>query len=183
MAGPLVLTMRRLLSGSLPQPAWPDGVRRVDFVPDRHARAVHALLRAAYRQGGGYVEPFGLWWPSLQGDAEYDPALCLVAVDGRDEVVGVAQCWTGAFVKDLAVAPDRRRQGLGAALLSSVLHVFRERGAEFVALKVRSDNPTGAIGLYLACGFAVVESYRADEGRRLIPKACSMAGLPSRSTR
>jgi ribosomal protein S18 acetylase RimI-like enzyme len=115
---------------------------------------------AAYARGGGYVEPFAIWWPSLIGDAEYDPALCFVAADEAGEIVGVAQCWTSAFVKDLAVAPTARRQGLGAALLCQAFHVFRERGAAHLDLKVEADNPTGALRLYRALGFREIESYR-----------------------
>jgi hypothetical protein len=38
------------------------------------------------------VEPFRVWWRGLKGDAEYDPALCFIAVDDQDQIIGVAQC-------------------------------------------------------------------------------------------
>ncbi len=129
-------------------------------MPDDHAKKVHALLVQAYAQGGGYVEPLGIWWPSLRGDAEYDPALCFVAVNDRDDVVGAAQCWTSAFIKDLAVDPSYRRQGLGAALLHEAFRAFKARGASFIDLKVDADNPSGALRLYHAQGFEEIESYR-----------------------
>jgi ribosomal protein S18 acetylase RimI-like enzyme len=141
-------------------PVWPSGVRLVPFEPERHPGRVHALLVAAYAQGGGYVEPFAIWWPSLRDDAEYDPRLCLIAVNERDDIVGVAQCWTSAFIKDLAVHPNQRRQGLGSALLCKAFHAFRERGAVFIDLKVDADNPSGALRLYRAHGFEKIESYR-----------------------
>ncbi|WP_262271459.1 GNAT family N-acetyltransferase [Microvirga yunnanensis] len=160
MGGRLIVRMRRLLTGPVPAPVWPAGIRPVPFEPDRHAEQVHALLGEAYSRGGGYVEPFTIWWPSLRHDPEYDPALVVIAVDGRDEVVGVAQCWTSAFVKDLAVAPATRRQGLGSALLRQVFRILRERGASFVDLKVDADNPSGALRLYRSLGFDEVGSYR-----------------------
>lgn len=159
MAERLVLRMRRELSEAPPSPTWPQGVRLVPFEPEPHAQKVHALLVAAYAQGGGYVEPFAIWWPSLRDDAEYDPALCLVAADTQGEVAGAAQCWTSAFVKDLAVRPDFRRRGLGSALLLESFRVFRERGAAFVDLKVDSDNPSGAVRFYRSHGMREVESY------------------------
>jgi ribosomal protein S18 acetylase RimI-like enzyme len=158
----LVLRMRRPLSGPSPEPVWPSGYRMVPFEPDRHAEAAHALLVEAYAKGGGYVEPFAIWWPSLRDDSEYDPALCVIAVDEGNRIVGVAQCWTSAFVKDLAVAPTMRRQGLGAALMCHLFRAFRDRGAAFVDLKVEADNPTGAVRLYRSLGFEEIESYRSS---------------------
>ena len=156
----LVLRMRRSLTEAPPAPVWPDGIRLIPFEPERHAEQVHALLVAAYARGGGYVEPFAIWWPSLRDDSEYDPALVFVAANRHDEIVGVAQCWTGAFVKDLAVAPSMRRQGLGSALLHHAFRAFRQRGAPCLELKVQADNPSGALRLYRSLGFDEVETYR-----------------------
>lgn len=147
-----ILRLRRDLSDPLPAPVWPEGVRLTAFAPERHAQAVHALLVTAYARGGGSVDAFDAWWPSLETDAEYDPALCLVAEDDDGRVVGVAQCWTSAFIKDLAVAPAWRRRGLGSALLLEAFRRFRERGAAHVDLKVEADNPSGAVRLYRAYG-------------------------------
>jgi len=160
MPGRLVLRMRRALSQPSPSPAWPQGTCLVPFMPREHAQKVHALLVRAYAQGGGYVEPFPIWWTSLRDDAEYDPALCLIAVNGRGDLVGIAQCWTSAFIKDLAVDPAYRRRGLGSALLLETFRTFRERGAPFVELKVHADNPSGAARLYRAHGFEEIEAYR-----------------------
>jgi ribosomal protein S18 acetylase RimI-like enzyme len=156
----LVLRLRRSLQDAVSPPVWPHGFRLVPFDPERHARQVHALLVKAYEKGGGYVEPFSIWWPSLRGDAEYDPALCLIVVDDGGEVVGVAQCWTSAFIKDLAVHPALRRQGLGSALLHEAFRAFQGRGAASIDLKVDADNPSGALRLYRAHGFREIESYR-----------------------
>ncbi|MEE1656583.1 GNAT family N-acetyltransferase [Microvirga sp. CF3062] len=154
----LVIRMRRFLADPVPAPVWPAGIRLVPFEPDRHAEAVHALLVEAYARGGGIVEPFAIWWPSLRDNSEYDPALVFVAADEQGKIVGLAQCWTSAFVKDLAVAPSMRRHGLGSALLHQVFHAFRGRGAASVDLKVHADNPSGALRLYRSLGFKEVES-------------------------
>lgn len=162
MHGRLVLRMRRSLEEPVSQPVWPSGIRIVPFEPERHAPEIHALLVAAYAKGGGYVEPLAIWWPSLENDTEYDPALCFVAADERGRVVGVAQCWTSAFIKDLAVSPNRRGQGLGSALILEALRAFKQRGAAHVDLKVDADNPSGALRLYRSHGFQEIESYRLD---------------------
>ena len=85
------------------------------------------------------VEPFAEWWKTLAADSEYDPALCFTAWSGGT-LVGVAQCWTSAFVKDLAVHPAWRRRGVATGLLLTAFRIFRDRGASSVALKVQADN-------------------------------------------
>jgi ribosomal protein S18 acetylase RimI-like enzyme len=142
--------MQRTLAEPLPEPIWLNGVRP-GFFTARQAPAVHALLQSAYAGGGGCVAPFGPWWSSLAADVEYDPALCVVAQDADGVLVGVAQCWTSAFVKDLAVHPIWWRRGVGRALLLQVFQVFRSRGAETVALKVQADN-VAAIRFYERLG-------------------------------
>ena len=147
----LVLRMRRSLADAIPEPLWPSGIRLVPFEPDRHAQKVHALLVEAYSRGGGYVEPFAIWWPSLRDDSEYDPTLCFLAANEQDELVGVAQCWTSAFVKDLAVDPAMRRQGLGAALLSHVLPRLCRKRRSFRRSEGRCGQPVrGASPLSIA---------------------------------
>jgi ribosomal protein S18 acetylase RimI-like enzyme len=155
----LVLRMRRFLAERVPETVWPAGIGLIPFRPDLHAGQVHALLVEAYARGGGYVEPFAIWWPSLRDDSEYDPTLCFIAADEQGEILGVAQCWTSAFIKDLAVAPAMRRKGLGSALLCHAFRVFSERGAFFVDLKVDTGNPSGALRLYRSLGFDEIESY------------------------
>jgi ribosomal protein S18 acetylase RimI-like enzyme len=117
---------------------------------------VHHLLAAAYRDGGGTVPGFAEWWAGLRSDDEYDSALVFLAADPEGRVVGVAQCWTSAFIKDLAVDPDWRRQGLATALLAQVFKTFWDRGVDAVDLKVQRANPSGAERLYRELGMTPV---------------------------
>ncbi|HEY7614010.1 MAG TPA: ribosomal protein S18-alanine N-acetyltransferase [Gemmatimonadales bacterium] len=55
-------------------------------------------------------------------------------------------------ILNLAVAPDLRQRGIGAALLEEGLRGFRLRGATEVFLEVRESNHS-AQALYLARGF------------------------------
>ncbi len=117
-----------------------------------HARDLHALFRAAYAGGGGRVDTFDMWWPALRDDPEYDSALVFLALDDAGRMIGGAQCWTSAFVKDLAVAEVWRCKGVGKALLMNAFACFRLRRAAFVDLKAEADHPSGAAGFYRRLG-------------------------------
>ncbi len=111
------------------------------------ARSAHALLTEAYRNGFGSIADFDTWWQFLVADEEYDPDLCFLYVDKNGVAAGFAQCWTSAFIKDLAVAPAWRGKGVGDALLSELFSEYRTRGARQVRLKVHRDN-VHALKLY-----------------------------------
>ena len=146
------ILMQRDLSEPIDAPTWPEGVQIERFATE-HAAAVHDLLDTAYRNGGGgSVYAFATWWASLANDAEFDPELVFVARATEFGIVGVAQCWTSAFIKDLAVHPDWRRRGLARALLLHAFAVFKRRGALRVSLKVDPDNPSGALRVYRSVG-------------------------------
>jgi ribosomal protein S18 acetylase RimI-like enzyme len=150
-----VQRLRRDLAEALAPPNCPTGYRVRIFGAD-DAPAVHRLLELGYAQGGGEVGTFDEWWPSLRNDDEFAPDLCFLAVNERQDIVGVAQCWTSAFIKDLVVHPRARRRGIATALLMTAFWEFRRRGAKRVDLKVRVDNPTGALRFYKELGMREV---------------------------
>ena len=143
--------LRRDLASAVVDPVWPDGFSLRSFDAE-DAPAVHRLMQIAYANGGGSVAAFDQWWPGVRDDGEFDAGLCFLAIDGRGEIVGAAQCWTSAFIKDLVVHPDARRLGVAEALLLTVFQAFRRRGATHVDLKVQLDNPSGAVRLYRRLG-------------------------------
>lgn len=149
MADAFVLRMRRELTTAIDTPHWPTGVlcRTLGPKPDtKLVQAAHGVLEAGFWEGGGGAPIFRQWWKALRKDAEFDPELVFLAMEGR-QVIGMAQCWTSAFVKDLAVHPRARRLGIGRALMLQVFGAFATRGASHVDLKVREEN-TAAIALY-----------------------------------
>lgn len=97
-------------------------------------------------------------WPydafeSLLGEPAF-----LVAVDAGAVVGYVVASLTPnhgrglGHVKDVAVHPDRRGDGVGTALLERALSILASRGAETVKLEVRESND-GARRLYGRFGF------------------------------
>ena len=145
--------LRRDLTGSLPAPQWPAGTV-LDHYRDALAPAIHAVLRMTQAQGGGRVAQLETWRYQFITDAEFDPTLCLVASNGEG-VLGVAQCWTSAFIKNLSVHPCAQGQGLGRALLLHAFHVFKQRGEPYVDLKVLERN-LRARKLYESTGMVFV---------------------------
>eukprot|EP01034_Spumella_vulgaris_P043012 gene43011-53374_t len=111
--------------GLLPAPQWPAGIR-LEHYRDELAPAIHAVLRMTQEQGGGHVANLDTWQQQFISNAEFDPRLCLV-VSNAEGILGVAQCWTSAFIKNLAIHPCAQGQGLGRALLLHSFQVFKQR--------------------------------------------------------
>jgi ribosomal-protein-alanine N-acetyltransferase len=86
------------------------------------------------------------------------PAGFVLALDLRTE----------CEILSLGVLPERRREGIGSALLDSVCFEGRVRGAECVVLEVAVDN-SAALALYTGRRFIPVghrRNYYRQESRR-----------------
>jgi ribosomal-protein-alanine N-acetyltransferase len=86
-----------------------------------------------------------------------DPTRCFLFVAHGDDGRVVAYCsfwriFDEVHVNNFAVHPERRRQGLGRALLAHVLGVASRLGAPRATLEVRASN-TAALALYEGSGF------------------------------
>jgi len=94
-------------------------------------------------------------------------AALFVAEDSTRRVLGYAVVWFAGpegELGDVAVRTERRRVGIGSALVERVLAEASERGATEVYLEVRESNES-ARRLYARLGFEVVgrrASYYAD---------------------
>ena len=116
------------------------------------------MSQLGHREGGGRVPSLQDWPRRFESDPEYDPTLCFIASDAEG-VVGVAQCWTSAYLKNLVVHPRMQGRGLGRALLLNAFKVFQQRREGFVDLKVLEDN-LRAQRLYESVGMSVVRRER-----------------------
>ncbi len=94
-------------------------------------------------------------------------SVCLAALRGG-EVIGFLICSrydTVWHIMNVAVDPDRRRQGIASALLIDLLRRIDGKGARFT-LEVRESN-AGAIELYERFGFRAAgrrRRYYQDNG-------------------
>ena len=150
---PIVLKMRRDLSGELSAPRWPSGVALAPFTVEL-AGEVERLLIAAYQKGGGEPRDYIGWFQRIAGDSEFEEELILLARElASGRVLGVCHLWNSSFVKDLAVVEGWRGKGVASALLRYACITMAERGETFLGLKVDEDNPHGAVEFYRRMGF------------------------------
>jgi len=86
--------------------------------------------------------------------AQPERYLLLAARDheGLAGYIGMEFVLDEGYVTDLAVFPERRRQGVGSALLRELERRGRELKLRFLTLEVRPSN-AAAIGLYRAQGY------------------------------
>ena len=151
------IRLRNSLLAPLPEYRLPPGIVIAGFNRCQ-ARQAHALMVEAYQAGGGDVAAFDAWWSNLVNDDEYDETSFFVALDQTGRMVGLAQCWRVPFVKDLVVAADWRRKGLGEALLLHAFSFFQRKGEPYIDLKVDRDNPSGAMRLYSRVGMKPIQA-------------------------
>ena len=71
--------------------------------------------------------------------------------------LGLGHFWQ---IRDLFVVPDRRRLGIGRALLDTVRTAAIAAGASRLVLQTENDNEP-ALRLYAGSGYAPVEGYRS----------------------
>jgi ribosomal protein S18 acetylase RimI-like enzyme len=82
----------------------------------------------------------------------------LLAGDGPDGLAVMRfhpAIWTEAlecYLAELYIVPERRRQGLGRALMEAALHLARDRGADLMDLNTGEDD-VAARALYERLGF------------------------------
>jgi len=83
-----------------------------------------------------------------------------------------------AHILNIAVDPERRRRGIGAALARRVVDDAAARGAASVSLDVRAGNGP-AQGLYASLGFAAVGRRKGyyDDGEDAIIMSLALPAL------
>ncbi|UVK41527.1 GNAT family N-acetyltransferase [Mesorhizobium sp. AR10] len=151
--GPNDIRLRKILDDTLVPPRWPEGFVMRGF-ETTDALAFHTLLTTVFDDGSD--GPFDEWWPRIANDAEFDPALCFLVIDRKGLLAAAALCWTRAFVKDLAVHPEARGQGIAEALMWHTFAVFRARGSAHVDLKTNTVENAAAVRLYERLGMTPV---------------------------
>jgi len=104
----------------------------------------------------------------IDNKARVQPELLLVAEDGEALVGAVMAGFDGTrgWIHHLAVTPEKRRRGLGAALVRAAEDGLIRLGCPKVNLQVRAENDA-VVGFYESLGYAV--EARVSMGRVLPP--------------
>jgi mycothiol synthase len=140
--------------------ALPDGVRLRTFRPGLDEAEVVAVNNRAF----AWHPEQGTWTEDdirlREHQDWFDPAGFLIAVDGRDRVLGFH--WTKTHPNDEAgptgevyvvgVDPSAQGSGLGRALTTAGLAHLARRGLDRVILYVEGDNAP-ALRIYRSIGF------------------------------
>lgn len=130
----------------------------------------------AFRDHWGFTPPTESDYQRFLTDpVELDTALWRVAWDG-DQVAGMVRGFINAeenqrlgrkrgYVEHISTRRPWRRRGLARALIAASIPLLRERGMEEGALSVDTENTSGALRIYEACGFRPVSrsaTYRKE---------------------
>jgi mycothiol synthase len=142
----------------------PDGLEVRPVLPEHHRRIWAADIEA-FRDHWGASEESEEAFQRFFGPPNFRPELWRVAWDG-DEVAGVVMNLilttfnqqTGerrGLLAGVSVRRQWRRRGLARALVAESICALRDVGMTSAVLGVDAENPTGALGVYEANGFAV----------------------------
>lgn len=134
--------------------------------------AMAKAVELGFKDHWGFVEEsieesLKSWTHYLSTDELFDPELYFLAIDDTTgKIAGVALCRIeqhgkpdAAYVEELAVLPNYRRQGLALAMLHHAFGKLYEKGRKKVALHVDADSLTGATKLYTKAGMHPVETW------------------------
>ncbi len=160
------------LGAGPPPPLWPPAYRLSPWMDTYEAAAVELLARAhqdsadaaLYPELAGPEGPRRLLERVRAGMyGRFDPALAPIALAGAELAGLCLNVWHAAlpgqgFILDLAVAPARRRRGLGKALVVASAQAFHRAGAQALGLAVTLANRP-AVALYEELGFQVEQHF------------------------
>jgi mycothiol synthase len=147
---------------SPPPAAWPEGVFVRTFDQERDSRAVYALVQDAFADNERHTaESFEEWQAFMIDREAFEPGLWFIA-ESKGEIVGCVLCPNydeEGWIRQLAVAREWRRRGLGTALLRQAMTEFSRRGRREIGLVVDSWNRTGAKEMYERAGMTVAREH------------------------
>jgi GNAT superfamily N-acetyltransferase len=159
--------MLRSLDEPLPDFAMPAGLEMRPVLPEHH-RAIWEASEEAFRDHWGYSpaseEHYQEW---LEDPVIFTPELWQIAWDvEKDQVAGQVRTFIDdleneksnrrrGYTEFISVRRPYRRRGLARALIAESLRLLKARGMIESALTVDTQNLSGALRLYEACGFKV----------------------------
>jgi len=120
---------------------------QIDAMTDADLRAVAALDPSSNVEEASLREELGRSWSRMWVARERR--------EGGEQVVGFLTAWHVAdelHVLNVTTRADRRRRGIGRALMSAAMAYAREKRVKHALLEVRRSNH-GALALYRSIGF------------------------------
>jgi mycothiol synthase len=166
--------LERRLDRPVEPPEPPEGIflRNARVEDDDEVRAIFEVIEGSFLEWGIAHDPetYEDWRVDTVDRGDFDPGLLFVA-DAGGAVAGACLAFDQpglGWVHQLAVRRDRRRQGLGRALLLRAFGEFRRRGSPAVGLS--TNSLTGALDLYRRTGMEVTRTYRHYERELRLPR-------------
>lgn len=158
--------MERDLAEPIGSTELPTGLNVRTPTPEQYRQVWEADVEA-FRDHWGFREPtendYQHWlnWPQLA------PHLWQIAWDG-DQIAGMVQNFINndenetyqrlrGYTEGISVRRPWRKRGLATALINRSLTMFREMGMTEAALGVDAENLSGALHVYVGCGFKVMK--------------------------
>lgn len=154
---------------AIPDFPLPEGLE-VRPVRPEHYRAIWDANTEAFRDHWGFVEPTEADYDSWLNDpVTFTPELWQIAWDpATGQVAGQVKGFIHpaenerfgrrrGWCEFISVRRPWRQRGLARALIARTLRVFKEQGMTEAALGVDTQNLSGALRVYEACGFRPVK--------------------------
>lgn len=159
--------MHRPLDGGLPEVRLAPGLELLTLEPALH-EAVRLAHNDAFRDHWGSEPRDEEAWRFTMEDPLHRQDLSTVVRDtATGEVAGyqiatfdpdtaAARGFKEGYTDLLGVRREYRGRGVASSLLADAMHRFVAAGMDVASLDVDSENPTGALALYLKMGYKAV---------------------------
>lgn len=159
--------MHRPLSLPLPRTVLSPGLSLVTFGPELH-EPVRLAHNSAFQDHWGSEPRDEEAWGFVVDDPLARPDLSGVVLEvstgtvagyqlaSHDAGAAVVRGFREGYTELLGVRREFRGRGIAQALLADAMCRFVAAGMDTASLDVDSENPSGALGLYLKMGYAAV---------------------------
>ena len=158
------LELRRDLSEPIEGRPLADGLTLVPWTPERDA-AVRAARNDSFRDHWGSQSVTEENWGLYATSPHTRRDLSVLAVTDDGEVAGfvttsvteddwAGQGFSSGYIGLVGVRRAWRGKGIAPSLLGSAMALMKDAGLDKAVLDVDAENPSGALGLYEAVGFA-----------------------------
>ncbi|SDL47610.1 Ribosomal protein S18 acetylase RimI [Arthrobacter sp. ov407] len=159
--------MHRPLNQAVPDAGLDPGLELVTFGPELH-EPVRLAHNAAFRDHWGSEPRDEEAWGFVVNDPQARPDLSGVVLDRstgtvagyqlatHDAEAALARGYREGYTELLGVRREFRGRGIAQALLADAMRRFTAAGMDVASLDVDSENPTGALALYVKMGYAAV---------------------------